>query len=255
MKHSDVNACRSVTPSTRTSQWSPAFRATPTRKGSASRHRDFEFRFFFQFALAHHYVFGKHTPGRTNIWNRYLAVRDQLGTEVLGGGTGIASAPRGTARIRCALSRMRYDQRIYPARRENRREHLSRSSRTLCRGSHCGVRERTKPSVRHGTCGAGASDRGSLCAQTAMPSPTDGEIPTYPAYGTTIHADGGRYREAPEANRRRVLTSGGSPRDCRGHEGRFVNGDRDRAQPPNTPRGAYPLRHPPKDCRVRSEGG
>ena len=48
---------------------------------------------FFQFALAHHYVFGKHTPGRTNIWNRYLAVRDQLGTEVLGGGTGCIGTP------------------------------------------------------------------------------------------------------------------------------------------------------------------
>src|SRR5947207_8124962 len=35
----------------------------------------------FQFALAYHYVFGTHTPGRTNIWNQYLAVRDQLGTE------------------------------------------------------------------------------------------------------------------------------------------------------------------------------
>jgi putative ABC transport system substrate-binding protein len=30
-----VNACRSVTPSTRTSPWSPAFRATPTRKRRA----------------------------------------------------------------------------------------------------------------------------------------------------------------------------------------------------------------------------
>src|SRR2546427_28241 len=27
---------------------------------------------FFQFALGHHYAFGKHTPGRTNIWKKFL---------------------------------------------------------------------------------------------------------------------------------------------------------------------------------------
>ena len=57
---------------------------------------------FFQFALAHHYVFGKHTPGRTNIWNAFLKVREQLGTEVLGGGVGCIGSPddlRGTLRV------------------------------------------------------------------------------------------------------------------------------------------------------------
>src|SRR6266436_4854647 len=48
---------------------------------------------FFQFALGHHYSFGKHTPGRTNIWNQYLAVRDQIGTEVLGAGAGCIGTP------------------------------------------------------------------------------------------------------------------------------------------------------------------
>src|SRR4029079_15220227 len=48
---------------------------------------------FFQFALAHHYVFGKHTPGRTNIWNAFEKGRDQLGTEVLGGGVGCIGTP------------------------------------------------------------------------------------------------------------------------------------------------------------------
>jgi len=33
---------------------------------------------FFQFALAHHYALGEHTPGRTDIWAAFLAARDQL---------------------------------------------------------------------------------------------------------------------------------------------------------------------------------
>jgi hypothetical protein len=42
---------------------------------------------FFQFALGHHYVFGDHTPGKTNIWDHYVAVRDSVGLDFLGGGT------------------------------------------------------------------------------------------------------------------------------------------------------------------------
>src|SRR5207247_75127 len=48
---------------------------------------------FFQFALGHHYVFGRHVPGRTNIWNKFVAVRDQVGTDALGGGTGCIGTP------------------------------------------------------------------------------------------------------------------------------------------------------------------
>ena len=33
---------------------------------------------FFGFALAHHYIFGEHTPGRTNIWEAFEAARPHL---------------------------------------------------------------------------------------------------------------------------------------------------------------------------------
>jgi hypothetical protein len=48
---------------------------------------------FFQFALGHYYGFGKHRPGRTNIWERYTAVRDEIGLEALGGGAGGIGTP------------------------------------------------------------------------------------------------------------------------------------------------------------------
>jgi alkanesulfonate monooxygenase SsuD/methylene tetrahydromethanopterin reductase-like flavin-dependent oxidoreductase (luciferase family) len=48
---------------------------------------------FFQFALGHHYAFGQHVPGRTNIWEKYIAVRDQIGLDGLGGGTGGIGTP------------------------------------------------------------------------------------------------------------------------------------------------------------------
>src|SRR4051812_31121811 len=34
---------------------------------------------FFGYSLAHYYVFGEHRPGRTNIWEQFLARRDEVG--------------------------------------------------------------------------------------------------------------------------------------------------------------------------------
>jgi alkanesulfonate monooxygenase SsuD/methylene tetrahydromethanopterin reductase-like flavin-dependent oxidoreductase (luciferase family) len=48
---------------------------------------------FFQFALGHHYAWGQHVPGRTDIWKKYLAVRDQIGWDVFGGGEGGIGTP------------------------------------------------------------------------------------------------------------------------------------------------------------------
>jgi alkanesulfonate monooxygenase SsuD/methylene tetrahydromethanopterin reductase-like flavin-dependent oxidoreductase (luciferase family) len=49
---------------------------------------------FFQFALGHFYAFGKHRPGRTNVWERFEAVRDEIGLEHLGEGTGGIGTPK-----------------------------------------------------------------------------------------------------------------------------------------------------------------
>ena len=33
---------------------------------------------FFGYGLGHHYIFGEHKPGRTNIWEAFESVRDAL---------------------------------------------------------------------------------------------------------------------------------------------------------------------------------
>ena len=46
----------------------------------------------------------------------------------------------------------------------------------------------------------------AFARKRAMPSPPDGEIPTYQAYGTTIALTEADIAKLPEANCRRVLT-------------------------------------------------
>ncbi len=43
---------------------------------------------FFGYALGHHYIYGEHTPGRTNIWERFEAARDNMPQEGANRGIG-----------------------------------------------------------------------------------------------------------------------------------------------------------------------
>jgi len=43
---------------------------------------------FFGYALGHHYIFGEHVPGRTNIWDNYEKARDLLPVSLGAGGIG-----------------------------------------------------------------------------------------------------------------------------------------------------------------------
>jgi alkanesulfonate monooxygenase SsuD/methylene tetrahydromethanopterin reductase-like flavin-dependent oxidoreductase (luciferase family) len=44
---------------------------------------------FFGYGLGHHYIFGEHKPGRTNIWDAFEAARDTMPEE--GGNRGIGT--------------------------------------------------------------------------------------------------------------------------------------------------------------------
>ncbi|MEO9255940.1 MAG: LLM class flavin-dependent oxidoreductase [Tepidiformaceae bacterium] len=59
---------------------------------------------FFQFGLGHHYAFGTHKPGRTDVWAQYVAVKEAMGAEeldFLGGGTdGIGTPDQLRAHLR-----------------------------------------------------------------------------------------------------------------------------------------------------------
>ncbi len=53
---------------------------------------------FFGYALGHHYVYGEHTPGRTNIWERFEAARDNMPQEGANRGIGTPEQLRGHLR-------------------------------------------------------------------------------------------------------------------------------------------------------------
>ena len=178
----------------------------PCRRGRGSTSRHGWIR-FFQFALAHHYVFGKHTPGRTNIWNRYLAVRDQLGTEVLGGGTVCIGTPAELRRSLRTFQDAGVDQTIFIQQGgKNRHEHICEALELFAAEVMPEFRENDTEREARKLAELGPAIEAAFARKRAMPYPPDAEIPTYQAYGTTIALTEADIAKLPEANRRRVLT-------------------------------------------------
>ena len=171
--------------------------------GEAQRRGIDGFR-FFQFALGHYYAFGTHTPGRTSIWNKYIAVRDALGTEILGGGTGCIGTP---AQIRAALQGFAdagVDQTVF----------IQQSGRALhqhiCESLELFAAE-VMPEFKQHETAREAKKREALAPfaaaaferKQAMKPLADDEIPAHSAYA--LSAPPVDLSTLPEANRQRAL--------------------------------------------------
>ena len=162
---------------------------------------------FFQFALAHHYVFGKHKPGRTNIWTAFEAVRDQIGTEVLGGGANCIGTPD---ELRGALRTFQdagVDQTIFIQQGgKNRHDHICESLELFAAEVMPEFAEREGDRERAKRQELAPYVEAAMARKQAMPSLADSEIPVHEAYGNTVALTDDDIQKLPEGNRRRVLT-------------------------------------------------
>ncbi len=160
---------------------------------------------FFQFALGHHYAFGEHKPGRTNIWERYVAVRDRLGLDFLGGGTGGIGTPAELREHLRAFADAGVDQTVFIQQGgKNRHEHI-------CEALELFAAE-VMPEFKEQEAAREARKRDELAPyveaafarKQRLQELAEADIPVYSAYGNTIaEVD---LDKLPEANRRRAET-------------------------------------------------
>ena len=162
---------------------------------------------FFQYALAHHYVFGKHTPGRTDIWKAFQAVREQLGTEVLGGGVGCIGAPDDLRQTLRTFEDCGVDQTIFIQQGgRNRHEHICESMELFATAVMPEFAERQAERERAKREALAPYVEAAMTRKQAMPPLAGDEIPVYEAYGNTVALTDADIQKLPEGNRRRVLT-------------------------------------------------
>jgi len=142
---------------------------------------------FFQFALGHFYAFGQHKPGRTNVWERYVAVRDQLGTEQLGGGAGGIGTP---AQLRDHLRKFAeagVDQTVFIQQGGNNlHENICEDLDLFAREVMPEFREKEDERQRNKDAELAPYVEAAFRRKERMRELRDEEIPVYPAYGFQI---------------------------------------------------------------------
>jgi alkanesulfonate monooxygenase SsuD/methylene tetrahydromethanopterin reductase-like flavin-dependent oxidoreductase (luciferase family) len=157
---------------------------------------------FFQFALGHHYVFGQHRPGRTDIWQKYVAVRDAMGTDFMGGGTGCIGTPADLTRALGEFEAAGVDQTIFIQQGgKNRHEHIVEALELFAAEVMPRFHEVEAQRERRKTEALAPYVAAAFERKARMKPLAEDEIPTYPAYGLTIAAVDPA--TLPEANRRR----------------------------------------------------
>jgi len=159
---------------------------------------------FFQFALGHHYAFGKHTPGRTDIWKKFEAVRAQLDLDVLGGGTGCIGTP---AQLRASLLKFQaagVDQTVFIQQGgKNRHEDICESLELFAREVMPEFKEHEAQRLARKTGELAPYVEAAFKRKQYLEPLADANIPTYEAFGASIAQID--TENMPEANRRRLI--------------------------------------------------
>jgi alkanesulfonate monooxygenase SsuD/methylene tetrahydromethanopterin reductase-like flavin-dependent oxidoreductase (luciferase family) len=161
---------------------------------------------FFQFGLGHHYVFGQHKPGRTDIWHNYNAVKQAIGErdlDFLGGGTdGIGTPGQLRAHLR-KFSDAGVDQTVFIQQGgKNKQAHLRIDEPSPRR--HAEFKEEVEAREKRKQDELAPYIEKAFQRKEWMKELADDEIPTYPAYGAMIaEVDTSQLDEAARARAER----------------------------------------------------
>jgi alkanesulfonate monooxygenase SsuD/methylene tetrahydromethanopterin reductase-like flavin-dependent oxidoreductase (luciferase family) len=176
------------------------------RNGDEARRRGTDGFRFFQFALGHHYVFGKHRPGRTDIWAKYEAVRAELDLSVLGGGTGCIGTPDELRDSLRAFEEYGVDQAIFIQQGgKNRHEHICEALELFAGSVMPEFKERDAARAARKAEELAPYVAAAFARKQSSAGLPEALIPTYEAYGLTV-TQPVDLENMPEANRRRIQT-------------------------------------------------
>jgi len=140
---------------------------------------------FFGFALGHYYAFGQHRPGRTNIWERYEAVRGSLPDDGERHGVGTPAQMREHLR---GFQEAGVDQVIFIQQGgKNRHEHICESMELFATEVMPEFREGEEERERRKLERLAPAMERALARKERLPALSDEEIPSYPPLGRLIH--------------------------------------------------------------------
>ena len=139
---------------------------------------------FFGFALGYYYLFGKHKPGRSNIWDQFAAVKDSMPDPGSFGGIGSPDDLRGHL---SKFKEVGVDQAIFIQQGgNNRHEHICESLELFARDVMPAFKEEEEERQRAKDERLAPAIEAALRRKKFMQPLEDSAIPTYPAYSRNI---------------------------------------------------------------------
>src|SRR5579883_2600088 len=159
---------------------------------------------FFQFALGHHYNFGYHKPGRTNVWDHYEAVRDRIGMDAMGGGAGGIGTPEEMRRHLRGFQEAGVDQTVFIQQGgKNKHEHICEALELFAAEVMPEFKEKEAERIARKNEELAPYVQAAFQRKQWLRELGDDEIPTYSAYGNNV-AEQPDLSKLPEAQRRRA---------------------------------------------------
>ena len=154
-----------------------------TNEDEARRRGEDGFR-FFGYSLGHHYIFGAHKPGRTNIWERFEQARASL--PEAGAARGIGTPEQLKAHLR-SFEETGVDQVIFIQQGgRNRHDHISESLELFASAVMPEFKERAEEHERRKLEELAPSFEKAFQRKRWMPPLSDDEIPEIHALGRQI---------------------------------------------------------------------
>jgi len=139
---------------------------------------------FFGYALGHHYIFGKHKPGRTDVWAEFENARAMIPEE--GANRGIGTPDELTAHLQ-GFADAGVDQVVFIQQGgRNKHQHICESlelfAEKVMPGFHAGESERENRKAKE----LAPYIEQAMARKQFMAAPSDDEIPNIMAYGRDI---------------------------------------------------------------------
>jgi alkanesulfonate monooxygenase SsuD/methylene tetrahydromethanopterin reductase-like flavin-dependent oxidoreductase (luciferase family) len=158
---------------------------------------------FFGYALGHHYGFGEHTPGRTDIWRNFESVRDHIPEE---GRTRGIGTPEDLSEHLQGFADAGVDQVVFIQQGgRNRHQHICESLELFADKVMPRFKAGEEERERRKQAELAPFIEEALARKQFMSAPADDEIPVVRAYGRDIaeregvtqQARGGSFRARP----------------------------------------------------------
>ena len=136
---------------------------------------------FFGYALGHHYIFGEHLPGRTNIWENYERARDLL---PVSHGAGAIGSPEQIAANLRRFEEAGVDQVIFVQQSgRNRHEHICESLELFAKSVMPGFKQRHAERTAKKQAELAPFIQAALRRKPRVVPPAERDIPTIVALG------------------------------------------------------------------------